>query len=126
MTDYSGILHASVLVSDTARALAFYRGVLGMKLAERPAAMSFPGAWLQVGEQQIHLIESPDADAADGRPQLGGLDRHVALGVGDLEAVRSRLEGARVPWTMSRSGRRALFCRDPDGNTLEIAQPDPG
>jgi len=27
-----------------------------------------------------------------------------------------------VPYTLSRSGRRALFCRDPDGNAIELVE----
>jgi glyoxylase I family protein len=31
-----------------------------------------------------------------------------------------RLNQAGVTYTLSQSGRRALFCRDPDGNALEF------
>ncbi|MEE8429299.1 MAG: glyoxalase, partial [Gammaproteobacteria bacterium] len=30
------------------------------------------------------------------------------------------LESAGIPYNQSRSGRQALFCRDPDGNALEF------
>jgi glyoxylase I family protein len=33
------------------------------------------------------------------------------------------LDGARIAYTLSRSGRAALFCRDPDGNALEFIHP---
>lgn len=122
MSAYTGILHASVIVSDTARALQFYRDVMGMEVAQRPPSLSFPGAWLQVGEQQIHLLELPNPDPVTRRPEHGGRDRHVALGVGDLDALAARLRGAGVSYTESRSGRRALFCRDPDGNALELVE----
>jgi glyoxylase I family protein len=121
MPGYSGILHHSVLVADSARAVAFYHGVLGMPLLARPG-IGFPGAWLAVGGQQIHLLELPNPDPVDGRPAHGGRDRHVAIGVDDLNAVRRRLDEAGLPYTLSRSGRRALFCRDPDGNGLEFIQ----
>jgi len=122
MTEYLGIAHASVLVADTGRSLAFYRDVLGMHvLPERPN-LGYPGAWLAVGEQQIHLIELPSPDPSAGRPAHGGRDRHTAIHVRDLVPLRGALDKAAIAYTLSRSGRAALFCRDPDGNALEFIQ----
>jgi len=115
------IHHVSLLVSDTARALDFYGGVLGLSPVERPD-LPFPGAWLQVGERQIHLLELPSPDPAEGRPEHGGRDRHLAMTVAALEPLVAVLEKAGVSYTLSRSGRRALFCRDPDGNSLEFIE----
>ncbi len=115
------IHHASLVVADTAKSLNFYSGVLGMRQTERPE-LPFPGAWLLVGAQQIHLLELENPDPTTGRPQHGGRDRHVALSVPDLEAVRARLEKHNVAYTLSISGRKALFCRDLDGNAIEILQ----
>ncbi|BCX88389.1 glyoxylase I family protein [Methylomarinovum tepidoasis] len=112
--------HVSLLVSDTRRALDFYCGVLGMAQTERPD-LPFPGAWLQIAEhQQIHLLELPSPDPVEGRPAHGGRDRHFALVVPDLEVIRRALEAAGWPYSPSKSGRRALFCRDPDGNAVEF------
>ena len=120
MSDILGIHHASLLVADTPRALGFYRDLLGLEvLGERPD-LGFPGAWLRVGSQQIHLLELPPPDPLTGRPAHGGRDRHLALYVRDLEALARRLEAAGIPYTRSRSGRAALFCRDPDANALEF------
>ena len=126
MSQIMGIHHASLLVADTARALAFYRDLLGLAvIAERPD-LGFPGAWLRVGAQQIHLLELPNPDPVTGRPDHGGRDRHLALHVQDLEALAGRLEGAGISYSRSRSGRAALFCRDPDANALEfIPAPSP-
>lgn len=125
MSEIMGIHHASLLVADTARALAFYRDLLGLAvIAERPD-LGFPGAWLRVGAQQIHLLELPNPDPVTGRPDHGGRDRHLALYVQDLDGLAGRLERAGIPFTRSRSGRAALFCRDPDANALEFI-PAPG
>ena len=40
----------------------------------------------------------------------------------NVEPVRGRLEAGGVDYTLSRSGRRALFCRDPDGNAIELVE----
>lgn len=123
MIQIDAILHASLLVADTERALAFYTGVLDMAVDTARPELGFPGAWLKIGTgQQIHLLELPNPDPVTGRPSHGGRDRHVALRVDDLEPLRRALGAAGIDYTLSRSGRRALFCRDPDGNALEFIQ----
>lgn len=123
MIRIDAILHASLLVADTERALAFYAGVLGLPIDSARPDLGFPGAWLRIGDgQQIHLLELPNPDPVNGRPTHGGRDRHVALRVEDIEPLRGALEAAGIDYTPSRSGRRALFCRDPDGNALEFIQ----
>ena len=118
-----GFDHASVLVQDTERALEFYTGVLGLELDQNRPELSYPGAWLNLGEGgQIHLIELPNPDPVDNRPQHGGRDRHTALTVADLDVIITELGKANLPFTLSSSGRRALFCRDYDGNTLELIE----
>jgi len=112
--------HVSLLVADTARSLDFYCGLLGLAIEPSRPDLGFPGAWLKLGGGQIHLLELPNPDATGGRPEHGGRDRHTALQLDDFEAARARLEAAGVPYTLSRSGRRALFCRDPDGNAIEL------
>lgn len=111
--------HASLVVSDTAKSLHFYSDVLGMQQTTRPN-LPFPGAWLKIGAQQIHLLELENPDPTTGRPTHGGRDRHVALTVKDLTPIKTSLENAGVEYTLSISGRQALFCRDPDGNAIEI------
>jgi len=113
--------HASLVVADTATSLRFYSGILGMEQTDRPN-LGFPGAWLQLGAQQIHLLELENPDPKTGRPEHGGRDRHVALSVPDLDPVRETLDQNGIAYTLSKSGRRALFCRDPDGNALEILE----
>ncbi len=116
------ILHASFIVSDTKRSLAFYRDVLGLEVDSQRPDPGFPGAWLKVGEGSIHLLELPNPDTVTGRPEHGGRDRHLALAVEHLDALATALEKAGIPFTRSRSGRRAIFCRDPDGNALEFIE----
>lgn len=117
----TAILHASLLVEHTERALHFYRDALGLEVCELRPDLGYPGAWLQLNEtQQIHLLELPSPDPREGRPAHGGRDRHIALGIEDLDRLIAKLEAAQVPYILSRSGRRAVFCRDPDGNALEF------
>ncbi len=115
------IHHSSLIVSDTKKSLEFYQGVLQLNTLERPN-LPFPGAWLEIGNQQIHLLELENPDPTQGRPEHGGRDRHVAFIVQDLDRVTQRLDNYQVKYTISMSGRRALFCRDPDGNALEFIE----
>jgi glyoxylase I family protein len=115
------IHHASLIVADTEKSLLFYRDVLGMEQVERPP-LPFPGAWLKIGAQQIHLLELVNPDPTTGRPEHGGRDRHVAMHIDSVDTLRSDLDRAGVVYTLSISGRRALFCRDLDGNALEFIE----
>jgi glyoxylase I family protein len=112
--------HVSLLVADTGRSLAFYHGLLGLRIDASRPDLGFPGAWLMAGEQQIHLLELDNPDSHAGRPRHGGRDRHTAFVVDDLDTMRARLEQAGIDYTVSRSGRQALFCRDPDQNAIEL------
>ncbi|ESQ16874.1 MAG: hypothetical protein N838_25045 [Thiohalocapsa sp. PB-PSB1] len=118
----TGMHHVSLIVNDTGRALAFYQDLLGLAVDPERPDLGFGGAWLQVGAQQIHLLELPNPDPSSGRPEHGGRDRHVALSVSDLDKLAQQLDSAGVECRFSRSGRRALFCRDPDGNALELVE----
>jgi len=118
----TALLHAGLLVADLDRARHFYESVLGLAPYPRPD-LPYPGEWYDLGNgQQLHLMNLPDPDAASVRPGHGGRDRHIALGVKDVAALKSRLEAAGVRYTASKSGRAALFCRDPDANTLEFVE----
>ncbi|WP_456373200.1 VOC family protein [Thiolapillus sp.] len=113
------IHHVSMIVADRQRSRDFYEGILGLEVSERPD-LGFPGLWLQIGGQQIHLLELPNPDPVVGRPEHGGRDRHLAMSIGDVEALAARLEREGIAFSRSKSGRPALFCRDPDGNALEF------
>ncbi|MDH3343016.1 MAG: VOC family protein [Gammaproteobacteria bacterium] len=118
----TAIHHASFIVADTERALEFYCGVLGLVQDHSRPDLGYPGAWLQVGAGQIHLLELPNPDPVDNRPEHGGRDRHLAMTVTDLEIVKTALEQVGIGYTESKSGRRALFCRDYDGNAIELIE----
>lgn len=117
------IAHVGLLISDLAQAAFFYEEVLGLCRIERPP-LAFDGIWygLETG-QQIHLmlLDNPYVDCT--KPDHGGRDHHIALQVDTLDAIRQRLDATAIPYTSSKSGRMALFCRDPDGNTIELTTP---
>ena len=84
MSAVSGFLHATLIVSDLKQARAFYEAVLGLNPSPSRPAMSFEGAWYEIGPQQIHLMVLPNPDPVEGRhhdPARGrDLRLHADLG----------------------------------------------
>lgn len=72
--DYGRIQHAGILVKDTKRSKQFYMDVFGMADDDelRNPKLPFKGAFLRVGQSQIHLMELPIIDPLEGRPEHGG------------------------------------------------------
>lgn len=122
MSNITALDHVSLLVRDTRQALVFYQQVLGLMVDETRPDLGYPGAWLQLGDRQLHLLELPNPDPVAGRPAHGGRDRHLAVRVQSLDTLIASLEQHGIDFTLSRSGRRALFCRDPDANALEFIE----
>lgn len=117
----TALLHAGLLVSDLATAREFYEAVLGFTPAPDRPDLPYPGQWYAIGRgQQLHLMQLSNPDAGSLRPEHGGRDRHIAFAITHLDALQRRLEKYGIRYTRSKSGRPALFCRDPDGNTLEF------
>jgi glyoxylase I family protein len=114
-----GLHHVSINVSDVDAARDFYTRVLGLtERSDRPD-FDFDGAWLDIGGQQVHLIE------AEVPPEYG---QHFAVAVTDLDGVVAELRGLGVavtdPVPVGR-GRQA-FVNDPSGNRVELQQPPAG
>ena len=115
--------HASLIVENLNIALAFYQEVLGLEIDDSRPDLGYPGVWLILPEQQqIHLMELDDPDKNSKRPEHGGRDHHIAFSVSSIEKIAKSLDALEIPFTKSKSGRKALFCRDPDGNALEFIE----
>lgn len=127
-SDYGvvSVHHVGILCENLERSLDFYQNVLGLKINEaRPHdKLPYRGTWLWVGSEMIHLMELPNPDPLTGRPQHGGRDRHTCIAIRDVSKLKAILDKAGVPYTLSRSGRPAIFTRDPDANALEFTQID--
>jgi len=116
------LLHVGLIVADLEASAVFYEDVLGLRRKDRPD-LGFEGTFYHLGgNQELHLMRLPNPYAAAALPMHGGRDRHVAFQVNDLAKIRRKLASAQVAYTMSKSGRNALFCRDPDGNAIELCE----
>ncbi len=112
----SAIHHVSINVTDLNTALAFYTERLGLTVrTDRPASLG-PGAWLDAGGQQLHLI-------VGGVPAAHG--QHFAVRVDDLDASIAELRAVGTPVSdpIPVGAARQAFLSDPDGNTIELHEP---
>ena len=126
MAQVIGLDHVSIIVADADKACAFYQEVLGLPLLDRPN-LGFPGYWLNLGAgQSLHLMQLPNPYEQATRPGHGGRDVHFALSVDSIESFALRLAQKGLSYTASRSGRKALFLRDPDQNAFELFERDRG
>lgn len=109
--------HVALNIRDIDDARKFYVGCLGLPEVARPD-FGFPGLWLGLGEQTLHLIPS-DEVAAHGQ--------HFALQVEDLEAALEDLASRGIHpegrLDVPNAGRQA-FVRDPFGNLIELNEPN--
>lgn len=118
---YAGLHHVSLLVSDLPRASDFYLRVLGLEQDHTRPDMAFQGIWLNIGAQQIHLINLEGTSIGSGEDHPGR-DAHFAISVKNINNIVEILKREGIEFHISKSGRKALFCRDPDGNAIEFIQ----
>ncbi|KAK2645307.1 hypothetical protein Ddye_020502 [Dipteronia dyeriana] len=118
--------HVGILCENLERSLEFYQNILGLEINEaRPHdKLPYRGAWMWVGSEMIHLMELANPDPLTGRPEHGGRDRHTCIAIRDVSKLKVILDKAGIPYTLSKSGRPAIFTRDPDANALEFTQVD--
>lgn len=121
--------HVVMQVSELARSVEFYHGLLGLpKLFERAYTDPRTGRTQQVvgvlvgGTVVLEMGAEPDrARTIDGRSAP-----ILALSVADIHDAHRRLLEAGVTPTMPPTemapGLFMIFLRDPDGRTIELAQ----
>ena len=110
--------HVAIVVRDLEKSIQFYGEVLGLETIERPA-FNFPGHWYLVGQtRQLHLMVYDE--------EIPVTMRHFAIEVEDFEETQNHLErnGVKI---VEGPGKRVdgsdfMFCRDPDGNLIEITK----
>lgn len=111
------IHHVSINVTNLNDALAFYVDGLGLGVLDTRPDLGFPGAWLDAGEQEIHLLEVADFEAPAGQ--------HFAFEVDHLAETLATLDergiGSSTPSTMEGICAQA-FIKDPTGNLIELNQ----
>ena len=96
----------------------FYGGVLGMTEVPKPPVLAARGGvWFRSGSAEIHFgVES------DFRPARKA---HPGILVDDLDVVTDRLRATGYDVTADGDfpGYRRIYVDDPNGNRLELLQP---
>ncbi len=122
--------HVGIRVSDPARAIHFYKLFGFHVVAESPHSQSRAVEIENAAGVRIHLICNGN-EQEEARNVLQDNDwnfpgiTHAAFLVPDLDAAAASLARAGVPITEGPkhdTRRTYLFCRDPDGNVLELNQ----
>ena len=110
--------HVGIVVRDLEKGKWFYGEVLGLKTIPRPP-FNFPGHWYQVGPGcQLHLMVYGET--------IPDTMRHIALEVVNFEETVRDLKGKGIDIIEGPDkrpdGSDYLFCKDPDGNRVEITR----
>ena len=128
----TGLDHLVLTVADIERSCAFYETVLGMRretFGEGRVALCF-------GRQKINLHPDPSPHALIARTALPGTADlcFVTETPADIVAEQLKAQGIEIlEGPCDRTGAqgpiRSVYCRDPDGNLIEISTylgPDAG
>jgi catechol 2,3-dioxygenase-like lactoylglutathione lyase family enzyme len=124
--------HIAITVSDVGRSLSFYVDILGLQQIRRPS-FDRHGAWLTVGNIELHLIK--------GIPVIPPVDNlqvtHIAIETANVNEVLHKLRELNIEIRQSLSVTNAhkpkskdkpriiqYFFNDPDGYYLELCNCD--
>jgi glyoxylase I family protein len=109
------IHHVAVNVSDVDEAARFYTDLLGGTLRNDRPDLGIAGAWIDLGNQQVHLLEAPVPS---------NVGQHFAIQVADLDVVVEELrsKGVAVGDPSTIGANRQTFVDDPAGNVIELHQ----
>lgn len=115
--------HHSIISADIEKSTFFYHTIMGLEIDPNRPKLNYDGAWFKITENTaIHCLCLPNPDPVKGRPEHGGLDRHLALTINSLAPLIAQLETYAIFYSKSKSGRSAIFFRDPDGNAIEVIE----
>src|SRR5262249_54291251 len=116
-------LVAFLATTDSARARAFYEGVLGLRfVSEDDFAVVYDGQGIELRVQTVERLE-PHPHTALGWAvrSIDQIVRDIAGRGGAFERYRFLAQDEAGIWT-APSGARVAWLKDPDGNLLSITE----
>ena len=127
------ILHTMLRVTDLEKSLAFYTGVLGMKLLRRndyPEG-KFTLAFVGFGDEASGAVIELTHNWGVEKYELGNAFGHIAIEVADAYATGEniKLRGGKVvreAGPMKHGSTVIAFVEDPDGYKIELIQKKTG
>jgi glyoxylase I family protein len=125
-----GFEHVGMTCRNVEQTMAFYCGLLGLKLALRKTSPGGEVIFLDTGAGMLE-IACPVADisrARDTPPHEAGM-RHITFAFDNVDAMVAKLDAAGVPAIegprpafFNELLRRVAFVRDPDGVLVELVE----
>ena len=123
----SGTHHVAIVTRDLVPLRHFYVDVLGLSVVGSIQRSDVNILFIGAGDTAIELVENASVDKAQGS---GSGWAHIALEVVDLVAAHAELleQGIvfHIPprdFPAQQPVMRLAFCKDPDGNDVELVQP---
>jgi catechol 2,3-dioxygenase-like lactoylglutathione lyase family enzyme len=142
-----GLHHASVTTGDIERLTAFYRDLLGFEVVMTAAwdkgnaaaddIFALPDtavkmAMLKTSNAFFEIFEFAHPIGTKGDPNRPVCDQgitHICLNVSDIQGEYARLKAAGMRFHCEPKHAPgigwATYGRDPDGNIVELLEPDP-
>lgn len=121
-------IHMMIRVMDEERSLAFYRGALGLEVADRFVFDTFTLVYLRSPEAAFEIELTINHGRTEPYAPGTGYG-HVAVSVDDLDGEHARLSAAGfAPEPIKEFHRdgalmaRFFFLTDPDGYRIEVLQ----
>lgn len=116
------ITHFTLATRDVPATVRFFSETLGWRPIERPVALPFRAAWLELSPGfEMHLAEVPDFAPSPFEREFG---RHIAVTYprAGFDGLKERLRqrGAEVMAAAGGGTGERLFFRDPNGYVIEV------
>ena len=117
------IHHINIRTTDLDATVDFYTDVLGMEETPRPANIDFPGAWCNLGQTQVHILDFGDQVKGGGPDVGGGNVDHIGIMAHDFDAMKQTVIDRGIDWrqlNIPNAGMWQLFFHDPNGVLIEL------
>ena len=116
--------HVVLRVTDTARAEAFYNGVLGLPICARFDEQGMKMTFFSLGNHHDFAVLQVSGEGSASSPSAVGL-HHVAFNIGrdldELREAKAKLEAAGIQTNpIDHEVTKSLYFDDPDGNGIEL------
>jgi lactoylglutathione lyase len=123
------MLHTMIRVGDLDRSIAFYTGVLGMRLLRRQDYPDgkFTLAFIGYGDEADHTVLELTYNWGVDKYELGTAFGHIAIEVDDAyrvceEVMKKGGKVTRPAGPMKHGSTVIAFVEDPDGYKIEFIQ----
>jgi lactoylglutathione lyase len=128
----TGLAHIGVFVADMDQSITFYSDMLGFECYHQTEITKQEDviklAFLRCGTCELELVELPVH-----APRKAGVVDHIALSVNDLDGMMAHLKAHGVVFETALpeerpeifdNGIRCIFLPGPDGERIELNQPN--